>query len=152
MLKKTAVFVAAIIAVMMLAVGCGNASKSSITMDLSNEKMAVIEFSNAKEDEFVQGGYITVAEGEGIEVVSDLNDGGKVLIGFIAVEEEQSIDELPDTDSTKYEMMISGSATQGGTFEPGEYDLKITVQGKATGTVTLTVKPVESIVGMEGIR
>ena len=117
-------------------------------MDTSNEKAAVIELSNAKEDEFVQGGYISVADGEGIEVVSDLNDGGKVLISFIAVEENQSMDELPDTDSSKYEMMISGSAAQGATLEPGEYDLKITVQGKATGTVTLNVTPVENITGM----
>ena len=58
------------------------------------------------------------------------------------------MDELPDTDSSKYEMMISGSAAQGATLEPGEYDLKITVQGKATGTVTLNVTPVENITGM----
>ncbi len=148
MFKRTTVFVAAVMAVMMLAAGCGKAEKSSITMDTSNEKAAVIELSNAKEDEFVQGGYISVADGEGIEVVSDLNDGGKVLISFIAVEENQSMDELPDTDSSKYEMMISGSAAQGATLEPGEYDLKITVQGKATGTVTLNVTPVENITGM----
>ena len=53
-------------------------------MDTSDEKTATIEFNNAKEDEFVQGGYLSVAAGEGIEVVSELNDGGKVLIGFIA--------------------------------------------------------------------
>ena len=93
MFKRTTVFVAAVMAVMMLAAGCGKAEKSSITMDTSNEKAAVIELSNAKEDEFVQGGYISVADGEGIEVVSDLNDGGKVLISFIAVEENQSMDE-----------------------------------------------------------
>ena len=49
-------------------------------------------------------------------------------------------------DSTKYEMMISGDATQGATFDPGDYDLKITVQGKATGTLTLRVKPAEDII------
>ena len=141
MFKRTTVFVAAVMAVMMLAAGCGKAEKSSITMDTSNEKAAVIELSNAKEDEFVQGGYISVADGEGIEVVSDLNDDGKVLIGFIAVPEDQSTDELPDMTTSKYEMMISGKATQGGTFEPGNYDLKVTVQGKSTGNVTLKVKP-----------
>ena len=115
-------------------------------MDTSDEKTATIEFNNAKEDEFVQGGYLSVAAGEGIEVVSELNDGGKVLIGFIAVPEDQNTDELPDMDSTKYEMMISGDATQGATFDPGDYDLKITVQGKSTGTLTLRVKPAEDIV------
>ena len=79
-------------------------------------------------------------------LVSDLNDSGKVLIGFIAVPEDQNIDELPDMDSTKYKMMISGDATQGATFDPGDYDLKITVQGKATGTLTLRVKPAEDII------
>ena len=101
------------------------------------------DLAGVGEEQAAQG-----AEGEGIEVVSDLNDGGKALISFIAVEENQSMDELPDTDSSKYEMMISGSAAQGATLEPGEYDLKITVQGKATGTVTLNVTPVENITGM----
>lgn len=147
MFKKKILFAAA--ALMALAVivsGCGMTGKSSIVMDTSDEKTATIEFNNAKEDEFVQGGYLSVAEGEGIEVVSDLNDDGKVLIGFIAVPEDQNTDELPDMDSTKYEMMISGNAVQGATFDPGDYDLKITVQGKSTGTLTLRVKPAEDIV------
>lgn len=147
MFKKTILFAAAaVMALAMIISGCGMSGKISIVMDTSDEKMAVIEFNNAKEDEFVQGGYLSVVEGEGIEVVSDLNDGGKVLIGFIAVPEDQNIDELPDMDSTKYEMMISGDATQGATFDPGDYDLKITVQGKATGTLTLRVKPAEDII------
>ena len=91
----------------------------------------------------------SVAEGEGIEIVSDLNDEGKVLIGFIEVEEDQSIDELPDRDNVKCEMMISGKATEGATLDSGEYDLIVTVQGKATGNVTLSVKPVSSITGMD---
>ena len=120
MFKKTILFALAVVmALAMIISGCGMSGKSSIVMDTSDEKMAVIEFNNAKEDEFVQGGYLSVAEGEGIEVVSDLNDSGKVLIGFIAVPEDQNIDELPDMDSTKYEMMISGNATQGATFDPG---------------------------------
>ena len=147
--KTRVVAAAAVMALAMIAAGCGKAEKSSITMDLSDDKKAVVEFSNAKVDEFVMGGYIRVEEGEGIEVVSDLNDGGKVLIGFIAVPDDQSADELPDTETAKYEMMISGAATQGCTAEPGDYDLKITVQGKADGTVTLNVKPLESISGLE---
>ncbi len=152
MLKKTAAFAAAVMAMAMLATGCGAGGTSSITMDMSNEKTAAIELNSAKEDDFVQGGYISVAEGEGIEVVSDLNDEGKVLIGFIAVDEDQSMDKLPDMNNTKYEMMISGAATQGATLEPGEYDLKVTVQSKATGTVTLNVKPAAGIAGMENMN
>ena len=138
--KTRVVAAAAVMALAMIAAGCGKAEKSSITMDLSDDKKAVVEFNNAKADEFVMGGYIRVEEGEGIEVVSDLNDGGKVLIGFIAVPDDQSADELPDTETAKYEMMISGAATQGCTAEPGDYDLKITVQGKADGTVTLKIR------------
>ena len=149
MFKKTIAFAAAaVLALSMIATGCGKVEESSITMDMSDEKVATIEFSNAKEEEFVQGGYLRVEEGEGIEVTSELNDGGKVLIGFIATDGDQSMDELPDMDST-YEMTISGKAVQGGTFESGDYDLKITVLDKATGTVTLSVKPVNEIVGME---
>ena len=148
MFKKTIVFAAAVMAIAAVATGCG-AGKSLITMDISDEKTAVIEFNNAKEDDFVQGGYISVGEGEGIEVVSDLNDEGKVLIGFIAVPEDQDMEELPDLENTVSEMMISGKATQGATFEPGEYDLKITVQGKSTGTVTLSVKPETDLAGMD---
>ena len=149
MFKKTiALAAAAVLALSMIATGCGKVEESSITMDMSDEKVATIEFSNAGEDEFVQGGYLHVEEGEGIEVTSELNDGGKVLIGFIATDGDQSMDELPDMDST-YEMTISGKAVQGGTFESGDYNLKITVLDKATGTVTLSVKPVNEIVGME---
>ena len=148
MFKKTiAVASAAVMALSTIVTGCGSFNKYSIVMDIPDEKTATLEFNNAAVDDFVQSGYISVEEGEGIEVVSDLNDSGKVLIGFIAVPEEQSIDELPDLTNVKYEMMISGVATQGGTFEPGEYDLKVTVQGKATGTVTLKVKPVDSLEG-----
>lgn len=152
MLKKTAVFTAAVMTLAMLAAGCGRVENSSMTMDTSNDKMATIELSNAKEDEFVQGGYIRVAEGEGVEIVSDLNEGGKVLIGFIEVEDDQSMDVLPERDNAKYEMMVSEKATEGATIDPGEYDLKVTVQGKATGTVTLNVKPVESITGLEAME
>ena len=149
MFKKTiALAAAAVLALSMIATGCGKVEESSITMDMSDEKVATIEFSNAGEDEFVQGGYLRVEEGEGIEVTSELNDGGKVLIGFIATDGDQSMDELPDMDTTS-EMTISGTATQGATFESGDYDLKITVLDKATGTVTLSVKPVNEIVGME---
>ena len=148
MFKKTiAVASAAVMALSTIVTGCGSFNKYSIVMDIPDEKTATLEFNNAAVDDFVQSGYISVEEGEGIEVVSDLNDSGKVLIGFIAVPEEQSIDELPDLTNVKYEMMISGVATQGGSFEPGEYDLKVTVQGKATGTVTLKVKPVGSLEG-----
>ena len=35
-------------------------------MDTSDEKMAAIEFNNANEDEFVQGGYLSVAEGKSL--------------------------------------------------------------------------------------
>ena len=153
MFKKTiAVASAAVMALSTIVTGCGSFNKYSIVMDIPDEKTATLEFNNAAVDDFVQSGYISVEEGEGIEVVSDLNDSGKVLIGFIAVPEEQSIDELPDLTNVKYEMMISGVATQGGSFEPGEYDLKVTVQGKATGTVTLKVKPVGSLEGAIGME
>jgi len=153
MFKKTIAFAAAaVMALSMIATGCGSFGKSSIVMDIPDEKTATLEFNRADEGDFVQAGYISVEEGEGIDVVSNLNDGGKVLISFIAVPKEQSIDELPDMSNIKYEMMISGVATQGGTFEPGEYDLKITAQGKATGTVTLSVKPVDKLEGAEGIE
>ena len=151
MFKKAILFTAAtVMALAMIVSGC-SAQKSTIIMDIPDEKTATLEFNKADEGDFVQSGYISVAEGEGIEVVSDLNEGGRILIGFIAVPENQSADELPDMD-TKYEMMISGVATQGGTFEPGEYDLKITVQGKATGTVTINVKPAKDLVGAEGAK
>ena len=140
-IKTKAYAAAAIMTLAMVLAGCGNIGKPSIVMDIPDEKTAAFEFNNAKKDDFVQAGSIRVEEGEGIEVVSDLNDGGKVLIGFIAVPENQSIDELPDMSTTKYEMMSSEKAAQGGTFEPGDYDLKVTVLGKSTGSVTLHVKP-----------
>ena len=150
--KATAVAMTAVLALAMFTVGCGAGEESSMTMDISNDKAATIELSNAKEDDFVQGGYISVAEDEGIEIVSDLNDEGKILIEFIEVEEDQSIDELPDRDNVKCEMMISGKATEGAMIDLGEYDLKVTVQGKATGIVTLSVKPAGSITGLDVVE
>ena len=81
MFKKTIAFAAAaVLALSMIATGCGKVEESSITMDMSDEKVATIEFSNANEEEFVQGGYLRVEEGEGIEVTSELNDDGEIEV------------------------------------------------------------------------
>ena len=153
MLKKTILLAAAtLMAIAMLATGCGKFRKYSIVMDIPDEKTATFEFNKASVNDFAQAGYISVSEGEGIEIVSDLNDGGKVLIEFIASPESQNIDELPDMTNAKYEMTISDKATQSGTFEPGNYDLKVTVQSKATGNVTLHVKPANEVTGAEDAK
>lgn len=141
MFKKTKVFaVAAVMAFAAFAAGCGG--EESATMNLSNEKASHFEFSNANVDDFVQGGFIKVEEGEQIEIESDLNEDGKVQIALIMVPDEESKDEIPDRDQASYEIMISGVATEGSTVEPGEYDIRATVLGKATGTVDLSVIPV----------
>ena len=50
MFKKTIAFAAAaVLALSMIATGCGKVEESSITMDMSDEKVATIEFSNAKD-------------------------------------------------------------------------------------------------------
>ena len=49
MFKKTiALAAAAVMALSMIATGCGKVEESSITMDMSDEKVATIEFSNAE--------------------------------------------------------------------------------------------------------
>lgn len=148
--KSKILTVAALIILAIIAARFKSFGKSLLTLDMSDEKTAAIELSNAKEGEFVQSGYISVTEGEMIEVVSDLNDGGKVDIEFIAVPENQSIDNIPDMDDAEYEMTISGAATQGCTVDPGQYNLKVTVGSKATGTVTLNVKPQSDTMGSDG--
>ena len=51
--KATAVAMTAVLALAMFTVGCGAGEESSMTMDISNDKAATIELSNAKEDDLV---------------------------------------------------------------------------------------------------
>ena len=143
MKKAIAFAAAAIMTAAVLVSGCAGSGKSSITMDFSDEKAGIIEFNKAAADDFVMGGMIVADEGEAFEFASDLNDDGQVLISMYAVPENQSMEELPETGDSKYEMMIRGKAVQSCTVEPGEYNLKITVQKKATGTINLNVIPAE---------
>ena len=145
--KSKILTVAALIILAIIGARVRSSGNSLMKIDVSGEKTAAIELNNAKEGKYVQGGSISVTEDEMIEVVSDLNEDGKVVIEFIAVPEDQSINKLPDKDNANYEMKISGKATQGGTFEPGKYNLKATVESKATGTVTLNVKPQSDTMG-----
>ena len=66
MFKKAILFTAAtVMALAMIVSGC-SAQKSTIIMDIPDEKTATLEFNKADEGDFVQSGYISVAEDEGM--------------------------------------------------------------------------------------
>ena len=124
-MKKTIALAAALImAAAVMVPGCGSSEEHTLGMIVSDEKSATMEFDKAAEDDYVTGGPIAVEEGEVVEFTSELNEDGQVRISMYAVSEEQSMDELPDTDAASCEMMISGNAVQSCTVDPGKYDLK----------------------------
>ena len=68
MFKKAILFTAAtVMALAMIVSGC-SAQKSTIIMDIPDEKTATLEFNKADEGDFVQSGYISVAEDEGMAI------------------------------------------------------------------------------------
>lgn len=133
MKKVLVVALAAIMALsaLMLA-SCG---KSEFTMSENTEKSMTIDAKNAAKDDFFQAGSLVVAEGEQITIESGL-EKGEIKVEMIREADEQSMDELPDTDA---EPALTAKVGKGekisGEVIPGDYILKATVLGKATGTV-----------------
>ena len=87
-----AVIMALVLALMLT--GCG---KSEFTMTENTGKLMSIKAENAGRDDFFMVGSLEVADGEQIVITSELAKG-TIRVEIIGTPEEQSIDELPDTD------------------------------------------------------
>ena len=118
-------------------------SKPIFNLTDNTEKAMTIEAKNAAVDDFFMVGSLTVSEGEEISVTSDL-EKGSVKLEFIAEQEEQSIDELPNLDGEPaFTAPVSGDDKVSCAVGKGDYMLRATVTEKATGTIQIDVIPVE---------
>lgn len=129
--------------VMMLALAMimmASCAKSEFSGDVTDEKNMTITAKNADEGDFFVTGTLAVGEDEQIAIDSAL-EKGEITIEFISAEGNDNIEELPELDrEAAYTAFISGESAQSVSFGAGEFMIKPTVTGKATGTVTITVK------------
>lgn len=138
-MKKAVVLLVVLMMVAAFALtGCGS---GEFKCDASDEKNVVITADKAAKDSFFLSGSLEVGEDEMIVVEPSLGKG-TVTIGLIRDLEEQSIDDVPDTDAKPaYEFDISGDEVK--TIKApskGSYSIKATVKEKATGTITIKAK------------
>ena len=136
--------IAALAAIMLMSsfvlASCG---KSVFTMSENTEKAMTLEAKNAKPDDFFQVGTLVVGEGEQISITGNL-EKGSVKLEIIGEPAEQSIDEVPDMDGEPVlTAEISGTDRASGGMAAGDYSVKATVTGKATGTIQIEVVPAE---------
>lgn len=116
---------------------CGKSEFGAIG---NNEKGMTITAKNAGKDDFFMVGTLEADEGEMIVITGDLTKG-QIRVEISAAPEE-GMEELPDMD--KEPIIISdmeGKNSQSGTVPAGNYMVKATCLEKATGTVTIEVKP-----------
>lgn len=139
MKNKYLVMTALLAAILMTALCACN--KVTLSGEIKDEKHMEIVADNASKGDYMMAGGLEVEDGEQIVTDYDL-EKGKIEIAFIKEAEEQSEDELPDTDGEP-EQVIEVSGTGGGSsmVPEGDYMVKVTCTEKAKGTVNLTVSP-----------
>ena len=138
------IFVAALTAFVMLIAGC---SKKEVTtemsLDMSNEKIAVITLDKSSKDVAATSGTFVVDEGEQLVVEPALEGDSKIQVSFLAAP-EGDIDQLPDVEGDHVlDLDVEGTDTFYCSIDPGSYMLKITVLNESTGTVTITTEQAE---------
>ena len=107
----------------------------------NTEKKMTITAERADKGNFFMVGSLEVDEEEQIAITSNLAKGS-VRVEIVGVPEEQSIDEVPETDG---EAIITADVT--GTDEKtevvsaGTYMLRATCLERATGTIQIEVLP-----------
>lgn len=127
----------ALIAVMstVLLTACG----PTLSAVCESEKSMAITAERADVDSFVSTGSLEIRDGEQLEIRPTL-EKGEIELGFILVPEEQSIDEVPDVDAkADVTEVVSGNEVKMIELPNGNYQVKVIVTEKATGTVLLEV-------------
>ena len=116
---------------------CG---KSEFGLTENTAKLMKLTALNADRDASFTVGSLEVADGEQIEITSDLTKG-MIRVELIGTPEEQSIDVLPEMDGEPVlTANLKNSDGASGTIPAGTYLLKATCLEKATGTVQIEVK------------
>ena len=137
--RLLAVSIALSLIVLMLS-ACGG--KSEFGLSENTGESMTITAKNAEEGaSFVAGALEAEEDLEHIVISADL-DKGSIRVEIFEAAAEQSMDELPDTESTPV-LTANLKTTEGctGGVPAGSNILKATCLEKATGTVHIVVKP-----------
>ena len=130
-LKKRVRSLSAVIAAALIAMVIAACEKSEFTMTENTEKKMVISAKNADKGDFFMVGTLEADEGEQIVITSGLTKG-EVKVEIIG-------DQPILTANLHGEQGTSESIS--GTVPAGSYMMKATCEAKASGTVTIEVKP-----------
>lgn len=126
-----------LLALLMLA-GCG---KSEFAVTENTGKKMTITAQNAGKNAFFMLGSLEVAEGEQVDITSNLTKGS-IRVEIVRAPDDQSVSETPAIGS---EAVITAELKNGeaasGTVDAGSYLLRATCLEKATGTIQIEVKP-----------
>ncbi len=121
----------AIAFLIMILAACG---KSEFGVTENTEKRMTITAENAEKDVFLMVGSLEVEEGEKVIISSGLSKG-EVKVEIIPASVE-----LGSGEATMTGNIGTGDGVSG-TVPAGAYMLKATVLEKATGTISIEVKP-----------
>ena len=136
--KNAVVLVLIVMLAALMITACG---KSEFGVTDNTGKMMTVTAENAAKDAQFMVGSLEVADGEQIEIKSGI-EKGMVKVEIIGAPEEQSAEELPDMDGEPViSADIDAQNSFAGTVPAGTYMLKATCMEKATGTITIEVKP-----------
>lgn len=122
---------------MILLAGC----KSEFTMTENTEKRMTISAQNADKKDFFMVGSLEVEEGEQIMITSDLSKGS-VRVEILGNPDSGDVNEVPELNGEAImtaDLKVGESVSD--TVPAGSYMMKATCLEKATGTVTIEVKP-----------
>ena len=141
MKKIVSIIAIAVMAVSMLAmVSCG---KHELSGQVDSDKSMTSNAVNADTGDYFVTGTLEVEEGEEIAIDTKL-EKGEITVEFLGSVGESNAEELPDMDGeATYTAYLSGTDSQAVSFGAGSFMIKPTVTDKATGTVTITVRPAE---------
>ena len=137
-MKNTIIVVIILVLSVMMFTACG---KSEFGVTENTGKLMTITANKADKDAFFMVGSLDVADGEMIEITPDLSEG-LVKVEVVAAPEEQTADELPETDGEAVlSSNFSNNGSISGTVPEGSYMVRATCLEKATGTIDIEVKP-----------
>ena len=122
----------------LLFAGCG---KSQFGLTENTEKRMVLTAQNADKGDFFMVGTLVVDEGEQIVIASDLSKGS-IRVEMIESPASQSAEDMLEfSGNTIITADLNTTEGASGTVPAGDYMLKATCLEKASGTVTIEVKP-----------
>ena len=133
--RRIIVFAAMLAVAMMVITACGT---SEFSIDCSDEKAVHVDADNAKQDDWVVTGSLTVEDGEQVVMTANLEEG-EIKIELFGTSGDDSIEELPEIPEGEPAMMFlaKGTDSMSGGLAAGSYMIKATVTEKAKGTIDI---------------